>query len=135
VGVTIDSGRQLDERVPARPECIAVARHAVVDFAALSGASDSDLEDIAVAVSEAVTNVVRHAYAGRETQGELALKAWVQERRLQVVIRDEGIGMRGAGSPRPGHGLALIHRITENLQIEDAMPGVRVQMTFDIGWG
>jgi len=60
----------------------------------------------------------------------------VQERRLQVVIRDEGIGMRGgADSPRPGHGLALIHRITENLRIEDAMPGVRVQMTFDIGWG
>jgi anti-sigma regulatory factor (Ser/Thr protein kinase) len=135
VGVDIDSRRQLDERVPARPECIARARHAVVDFAALSGASDSDLEDIAVAVSEAVTNVVQHAYLGRDAEGDLVLQAWVQERRLQVVIRDEGIGMRGGGSPRPGHGLAIIHRITENLQIEDAMPGVRVRMTFDVGWG
>jgi anti-sigma regulatory factor (Ser/Thr protein kinase) len=133
--VNIDSRPQLDERVPARPEYIALARHAVVDFAALSGASDSDLEDIAVAVSEAVTNVVQHAYIGRDDAGELALQAWVQERRLQVAIRDEGIGMRGAGRPRSGHGLALMHRMTENLQIEDAMPGVRVRMTFDIGWG
>jgi serine/threonine-protein kinase RsbW len=133
--VEIDSRRRLDECVPARPESIAAARHAVVDFAATSGASDSDLEDIAVAVSEAVTNVVRHAYPGRDRTGVLKLQAWVQERRLQVVVCDEGIGMGGADSPRPGRGLALIDRTTEDCAIEDAMPGVRVRMTFDIVHG
>jgi len=111
-------------------------RHAIVGFAADSGASDSELEDIALAVSEALTNVVLHAYAGRDRPGVLAVEARMHEHRLEVVVRDEGVGMRPrADSPGLGHGLSVIHRITEQLRVEDAKPGVRMRMTFAIGWG
>jgi anti-sigma regulatory factor (Ser/Thr protein kinase) len=111
-------------------------RHAIVEFAEDNGASDSELEDIALAVSEALTNVVLHAYAGRDRPGVLAVEAQMRERWLEVVVRDEGVGMRPrADSPGLGHGLSVIHRITEKLQIEDAEPGVRMRMTFALGWG
>jgi anti-sigma regulatory factor (Ser/Thr protein kinase) len=134
----VATGRQgqLRERLPAQPESIARLRHAIVEFAEDNGASDSELEDIALAVSEALTNVVLHAYAGRDRPGVLAVEAQMRERWLEVVVRDEGVGMRPrADSPGLGHGLSVIHRITEKLQIEDAEPGVRMRMTFALGWG
>jgi serine/threonine-protein kinase RsbW len=124
---------QVDERCPAIPESVAPMRHAVVDLAAAHGASDWELEGIALAVCEALTNVVVHAYVGRPVAGVLAVRAWVDEHRLQVVVADEGIGMRPrTDSPGLGHGLPVIYRIAEDVQVEDGAPGVRMKMTFAI---
>ena len=63
----------------------------------------------------------------------VAVGAWMDGRRLQVVVSDEGAGMRSrTDSPGPGHGLSVIHRIAEDVRVEDARPGVSVRMTFGI---
>lgn len=117
----------------AKPQNIARLRHAVVELARANGASDHELEDIAVAVSEAVTNVVLHAYPGAALPGVLAVEAWMDGQQLQVVVTDEGAGMRSrTDSPGPGHGLSVIHRIAERVRVEDARPGVSIWMTFAI---
>jgi len=126
---------QLHERLPARSESIAPLRHAVVEFARSNGASDRQLEDIALAVSEALTNAVVHAYPGQDSQGMLAVQAWVHERSLEVVVCDEGVGMLPrTDSPGLGVGLALIGRIVDQLELQETIPsGVRVRMTFATG--
>ncbi len=106
-------------------------RRTVVGFAAACGASERQCEDIAVAVSEALTNAVLHGYGGRDDAGVVVAQAWMEDGLLQVVICDEGAGM----SPRfpsrdAGHGLALIGRIAKHMRFEDAMPGTRLRMTF-----
>jgi serine/threonine-protein kinase RsbW len=127
---------RLQERLPARPESIAPLRRAVVAYADSNGASERQREDIALAVSEALSNAVLHAYVGCEVAGDVGVDAWIDARVLEVVVEDDGGGMTPrTDSPGLGLGLALIGRLTEQLSIEstDAAPGVRVRMTFAIG--
>lgn len=108
-------------------------RHAVVDLAVENGASDWELEGIALAVCEALTNVVVHAYAGHAAPGVVTVQAWMDGECLHVVVGDEGIGMRPrTDSPGLGHGLPVIYHIAEDVEIEDRAPGVRLEMTFAI---
>ena len=108
-------------------------RRAVLNFAAGCGASARRCEDIALGVSEALTNAVLHAYADDPRPGEMAVRAWLRERSLEVVVSDAGKGMQSrADSPGLGLGLSLIAHVSDRVLIEDAMPGVRVRMTFAI---
>jgi anti-sigma regulatory factor (Ser/Thr protein kinase) len=127
-----DPGR-LFERLPACPQSIGPLRRAVVQFASGCGASDRQCEDIAVAVSEAMNNVVEHAYVGRETPGIVAVEASGHGSVLAVMVCDEGIGIRARDIRGVGIGLQLIFRLTERVEFVDTMAGARVSMTFRIG--
>ncbi|MEA2181776.1 MAG: serine/threonine-protein kinase RsbW [Solirubrobacteraceae bacterium] len=104
-----------------------------MQFASDCGASQRQCEDIAVAVSEALSNVVKHAYVGRDAPGIVAIEASARGPALVVVVSDEGIGIRARESRGVGMGLRLIFRLTERLEFVDTMPGARVSMTFRIG--
>ena len=134
--MSVDYQERLHDRLPALPESIAPLRHSVLGFASDSGASERQREDIALAVSEALSNAVVHAYVGHDSPGLLAVNARLRGRWLEVVVCDEGVGMLPrTDSPGLGLGLALIARVTEELELEslDAIPGVRVRMKFAIG--
>jgi serine/threonine-protein kinase RsbW/stage II sporulation protein AB (anti-sigma F factor) len=121
------------ERRVAEASSIAPLRSVIVEFAREHGASHFELEDIALAASEALTNVVLHAYVGRDGPGVVAVEAWMDARGLQVIVCDEGIGMRSrSDSPGLGFGLPVIHRVAREVQVHDSRPGVRLHMTFAI---
>jgi serine/threonine-protein kinase RsbW len=117
--------------LPARAANIAVVRHA---FGALGEAFACDeqiLANIRLAVTEACTNVVVHAYPdGRE--GPLEICATLQEEKLLVVVRDEGPGIAPrADSPGLGLGLPLIASLTESVLLgRDDEDRTEVRMTF-----
>ena len=128
---TTGSAAALHERVPARAQSVGPLRHAVVEFAGSSGASADQLATIALAVSEALSNAVLHAYVDHDEPGDVIVDAHVHERSLEVLIRDEGHGMRPrTDSPGLGLGLPLIARLAERLVISDTAPGTSVQMSF-----
>jgi anti-sigma regulatory factor (Ser/Thr protein kinase) len=128
------SSTALHEQLAARPQSIGRLRHAVVAFAGSGGASAGQCATIALAVSEALNNAVLHAYLGLAEPGVMAIDAHVRESLLEVVVCDEGSGMRPrTDSPGVGLGLPLIARLTERLEITDTEPGVAVRMTFAIG--
>lgn len=134
--MSTDCQSRLQERLPAQPESIAPLRRAVVAYAGSNGASERQREDIALAVSEALSNAVLHAYVGREVAGDVGVDARIDDRVLEVVVADGGGGMTPrTDSPGLGLGLALIGRLTEEMRIESPDPatGVRVYMTFLIG--
>jgi anti-sigma regulatory factor (Ser/Thr protein kinase) len=125
---------QLHDRRPATPQNIAALRRAVIHLAMRGGATESQRQDIALAVSEALTNAVTHAYAGQARTGALAVHAALEGDALDVVVLDQGVGMPPPTThPPTGLGLALIARVTERLELSDAAPGTRVRMTFAIG--
>ena len=121
---------RLELRTDATPAAVPGIRRAVVDFAELHGVGIPP--DVALAVSEAITNAVLHAYRGSDT-GEVRVVACAERRRLVVVVRDYGCGMRpNPDSPGLGLGLAVIGQLAAELNIErpDAGGGTRLRMCF-----
>ncbi len=126
--------QRLHEQRTALPEHVGVLRTAVVRFARARGATGPKCEHIALAVSEALSNSVLHAYVGL-APGPVTVEAWEQAGSLTVVVSDEGSGMvPRLDSPGLGIGLPLIAQMTERLDIEDrqGQPGVCLKMTFSL---
>ncbi|MGH2839718.1 MAG: ATP-binding protein [Solirubrobacteraceae bacterium] len=125
--------QHLHEQRTALPEQVGVLRGAVVRFARGRGASKRECEQIALAVSEALSNSVLHAYVGQERPGPVTVEAWLADGVLNVIVYDEGGGMLPRlDSPGLGIGLPLIAQMTDHLDIEDrdGHPGVCLRMTF-----
>jgi anti-sigma regulatory factor (Ser/Thr protein kinase) len=115
----------------AHAPSVGAARRAVSSFAARHGASDSELDGVRLAVSEAVTNAVVHAYPSGDT-GLIHVTAALTGRQLSVTVADDGCGFDGShGSPGLGFGLNLIEDTCAALTVTAARSGgTRVQMRF-----
>ena len=119
-------------RVPAVAAQVATVRHAVLASAEVHGIGRAPRNDIALAVSEACTNVVLHAYRGAAAPGPIAVEAYRDNGEFLVVVCDEGAGISPrADSPGLGLGLGLIGRLTQRLEITSNEPvGATITMVF-----
>jgi anti-sigma regulatory factor (Ser/Thr protein kinase) len=108
------------------------ARHAAVALAQSAGASARVVADVALAVSEACTNVVMHAYRAADAPGSLQVCARVtEEGLLEVVVADEGGGIeQRPDSPGLGMGMALMAAVTTGLELDHDGALTRVQLSF-----
>jgi anti-sigma regulatory factor (Ser/Thr protein kinase) len=85
--------------------------------------------DIALFVTEAASNAVRHAYA--DEPGPLYVLAGVDEEWLGVVISDSGCGFgQGAHDPGAGFGLGLMTRLADAISINSDTSGTDVEGSF-----
>jgi len=118
--------------LPARPENVAVIRHVLGAFGEALQLPPELVEDMRLAVTEACTNVVRHAYRGSEP-GSIEVVIRPIGDRLELIVSDHGSGI-GAGShdlSGPGLGLPMIAALADNVEIEHApRRGSRVAMSF-----
>jgi anti-sigma regulatory factor (Ser/Thr protein kinase) len=121
----------LELKLPARAENVAVVRHAFGGFAEVLTVDEQTLSDIKLAVTEACTNVVIHAYEAH-APGSLEVDATIDERYLTVVIRDNGRGIvPRPDSPGLGLGLPLIATLAESLELgTDELDQTEVRMMF-----
>lgn len=120
---------RLDLRVPARPESIPRVRGAVVAFVAKHGHDDPPA--IALAVTEAASNAVVHAYPNGPP-GEIRVVVCAEPERLVIVVRDWGHGMLPRpDSPGLGLGLPLIASLASDFRVEVAAgQGTLIRMHF-----
>src|SRR5213595_4366221 len=116
--------------LPARAENVAVVRHAIGGLGEALDLDPQTLSDVKLAVTEACTNVVVHAYDGGE--GPMQVAADIDPDHLTVVVRDEGRGIvPRPDSPGLGLGLPLIATLAESLELgTDDGNHTEVRMTF-----
>jgi anti-sigma regulatory factor (Ser/Thr protein kinase) len=122
-------------REVAEPEAVSLARTVLMRFTERAGAPKTVRSALAVAVTEACANVVLHAYADRDTPGELEVRACVAGAVLVVEVADEGRGMvPHIESPGLGLGLPLIAEMSDVFEIlaHRDRSGVVVRMHFNI---
>jgi serine/threonine-protein kinase RsbW len=107
---------------PANPSAVPASRRSTGEFAAAQGMRGQQLEDLRLAVSEAVTNVVLHAY--RDRPGEVHVSARRSGNDLYVVVSDDGCG---PGTPSTksglGVGLSLIRKVADGFTIKQRRNG------------
>lgn len=118
--------------IPARAENVAVVRHAVGGLGEALGLDEQLLSDVKLALTEACTNSVVHAYADGE--GSVEVDAFVGGDQLVFVVRDEGHGIvPRPDSPGLGLGLPLIATLTDSLELgKNADDHTEVRMTFGL---
>lgn len=116
--------------IPAQGPNVALARLAVAAFAAGLDFTLPEIEEIKVAVSEAVTNVVLHAYGA--AGGTITITAAIDAGRLLVTVADAGRGIadvKRARQPgqstcpgRTGLGFSFMESLMDEVAV-DAAPG------------
>lgn len=93
--------------LPAEPESVALARQMVRGIVDALGWGEESRTDISIAVTEACTNAVLHAYPP-DAEGEYEVHAWAAPESLVVAVRDRGRGIvPTVTSPAAGLGLGL----------------------------
>jgi serine/threonine-protein kinase RsbW len=126
-------GDALNQSYPAVPGAVPVARRALTEVAAVAGAGGERLDEIRLAVSEALTNAVSHAYRAQDA-GRFHVTAAVASGELWVLISDDGRGLHAGHDSRGlGIGLSLIAGLSDHFAIVNrASGGTEVQMRFDL---
>ena len=123
-----------EARFPAETRYVGPARRTVVDVARTAGTSELVTGDVSLAVSEALTNAVMHAFAGRHA-GCVSVRVQAEHGCLTVAVSDDGVGMvPRSDSPGLGLGLSLIRRLSRRCDVRPGPDGVgtTVRMTFPL---
>ena len=115
---------------PAEPQTVSILRRAAVDFATAHGAPSEILDDIALAVSEAATNAVKHAHAGAD--GIVEMTAAIADDWVDIRVRDrgKGFGTQPSDGLGLGLGLSIIASVAVYLTICQEGNGTEVRMRF-----
>ncbi|HEX6970895.1 MAG TPA: anti-sigma F factor [Limnochordia bacterium] len=140
-----DCDNQMRLEFVSRPANVEFARAAVASFAAQLPFTLDELEEIRIAVSEAVTNAVVHGY--ENGPGVIAVEARLRGGRLELEVTDTGRGIQDVAwamqpthttdpGERMGLGLVFIAQFMEDVGVE-SLPGrgTRVRMAKSPGTG
>jgi anti-sigma regulatory factor (Ser/Thr protein kinase) len=123
----------MEQRLPVTATAPATARHTA---ARLFGdvVSGDRLDEIVLAVSELVTNAVRHA--GMLPNDEIAITFEFDGERVHVEVEDAGAGfsrsdaMPSGRRSEGGHGLELVQAMTDRWGVDRGPPN---RVWFDVG--
>jgi anti-sigma regulatory factor (Ser/Thr protein kinase) len=124
--------RWCERAYPAQPNSVRLSRGAVAELAAAAGITGECLDAIRLAVSEAASNAVIHAFP--DTDGSFRLRAAVTDRSFTVFISDNGCGPHAPSRHRGlGVGLPVIAASSDRCAItERKLGGTDVAMWWAI---
>ena len=117
--------------IPAISDYISVVRVAVSGVAARLQFTVDEIEDIKVAVSEACTNVIQHAY--EDAVGNIHIQCELDEEELTILVKDTGKGFdpktlsskkvedNGEGTFGLGLGLTFIKSLMDDTDVQSSV--------------
>ena len=125
-----DAGRTVRLTIPARPEYITLGRLALTAIAGVRPLSDETLHDLKLALTEACTNSVKHAYADGG-EGTVDILYELEPDRLAVEVGDagagfelgDGNGLDGDDLSEGGLGIEIIRAVTDEVEIAEREGG------------
>jgi serine/threonine-protein kinase RsbW len=126
-----DGGRTVHLRIPAKAEYITLCRLALTGLGQLRAIADDTMADLKLALTEAVSNSVRHAY-GSTGDGCVDVRYELHPDRLNIEVVDDGAGFDpdatdgkdGQELSEGGLGIAIIRSIADEFELR-SKPGER----------
>jgi serine/threonine-protein kinase RsbW len=140
--ITNGGGTTVRLTIPARAEYITLCRLALTGIARVRDLPDEVLADLKLALTEAASNSVRHAYAGDDQAGVVEISYELRQDRLVIEVSDEGEGFDPAeaeGAPEElsegGLGIAIIRAIADEVEIgtQPGGKGSRLRFAKELG--
>ena len=126
-----EEGRSVRLTIPARAEYITLGRLALTAIAGVRPLSDETLHDLKLALTEACTNSVKHAYG--EDGGSVDIVYELLSDRLAVEVGDAGAGFEPDGRrgdatdeaelEEGGLGIEIIRALTDEVEIAEREGG------------
>jgi serine/threonine-protein kinase RsbW len=133
---TAEGTRAISLRIPAKPEYITLCRLALTGLSQVRAMSDELIADLKLALTEAVSNSVRHAY-GEHGDGHVEIRYVLEPDRLGIEVVDDGEGFDPDEAPsfvggelsEGGLGIAIIRTIADEFEIrsQPGVPGSRLR--------
>jgi serine/threonine-protein kinase RsbW len=127
--------REVRLTIPAKPEYITLCRLALTGISRFRDLSEETLSDLKLAITEACSNSVRHAYA--EGDGCVDIRYQLHADRLVIEVADNGEGFDPAepGSEEDelvegGLGIAIIRSVADELEIGPGRDGRGSRLRF-----
>ena len=129
----VDETLVYEGSLPAEPASVGTLRRELAGALEPLEIGPDRLADIALVVSEALTNAAMHAYVSM-TPGSMTLVAAVSNGNLRVTVTDEGRGMvPRTDSPGLGLGLGVMSRVADALEISSpGGRGTEVSLSFPL---
>jgi serine/threonine-protein kinase RsbW len=130
------AGRVVHLTIPAKPEYITLSRLALSGLARVREFSEDTLSDLKLALTEACSNSVRHAYGNGE--GHVDISFELLDDRLIVEVADDGSGFEPLAGERAfeeeltegGLGIAIIRSIADEVEFGDGTGGRGSRLRF-----
>ncbi|OBF89769.1 anti-sigma regulatory factor [Mycobacterium sp. 852002-51152_SCH6134967] len=118
--------------VPATADRLAQIRRSLVGWMEPIGVPDDVSADIVLAVNEAATNCVEHAYQD-SPEGEMVVEATVEDARIVVCVSDHGQWRTPSTEPTTrGRGLPIIRAVGNGVEVMKSTSGTTVRIDFDV---
>jgi serine/threonine-protein kinase RsbW len=129
------AGSAIQLTIPAKAEYITLGRLALTGISRLRELPEETLADLKLALTEACSNSVRHAYPGGD--GVVEIRYELQPDRLVIEVADDGEGFE-PGTPPPGDdelvegglGIAIIRSVADELEISARANGRGSRLRF-----
>ena len=135
---TNGNGATVRLTIPARAEYITLCRLALTGIARVRNLPDEILADLKLALTEAASNSVRHAYSGADSAGVVEISYELRPDRLVIEVTDEGGGFDPADAKGPpeelsegGLGIAIIRAIADEVEIGTQPGGKGSRLRFE----
>jgi len=126
--------RRVRLTIPAKAEYVLLGRLALSGLTRMRPPSDETLNDLKLAVTEACTNSVRHAY--RDNGGTVDILYELHDDRLVVEVSDDGAGFDPAAVEEAdalsegGLGIAIIRALADEFEVGERADGPGSRLRF-----
>jgi anti-sigma regulatory factor (Ser/Thr protein kinase) len=107
-------------KLAAEPQNVRQARDEAASYAEGLGLSRHGVEDLKTIISEACSNIVRHAYPADAKERPMEIEMDKTDGELTVTVRDCGVGIRPPTGARPSSlrlGFILMGSLADFLQL------------------
>ncbi|WP_185981738.1 SpoIIE family protein phosphatase [Skermania sp. ID1734] len=111
--------------------CLSDVRHQVGAWLRTAAVPDERIYDIVLAVDEALTNCIEHAYHDSITES-LHVRGTAASGRIQIEVTDTGRWKTQTDTTIRGRGLALIRALANTAEVASDDTGTSVTLTFDV---
>jgi len=132
-----DESRTVRLTIPAKPEYITLSRLALSGLSRVRPLADETLSDLKLALTEACSNSVRHAY--HDGAGHVSISFELRDDRLIIEVADDGTGFQPEADGRNGDdaeptegglGIAIIRSIADEVEIGGGANGRGSRLRF-----